>query len=212
LANDTDAEGDDLELVTLVPATEPQYGTLTLNADGSFTYVPNPGFLGDDMFMYTVQANGLDSAPALVTIDVVSASTPPADLDGDGRVTVADVAIFIRDFGTQDASGLRADFNGDGRVGMRDLLFLRNFLETETPAAPAVARSSMAPEGSERTQSTFGRLRSTVRRLPSAARMQAFAELAAESGAGVGRIVRASRYFTSSSLSVEASTNASNGF
>jgi hypothetical protein len=179
LANDTDAEGDDLELVTLVPGTEPQYGTLNLSGDGSFTYMPNAGFIGQDTFMYTVQANGLESATALVTIDVVSGSTPETDLDGDGRVTLADVAIFIGNFGAADVTDEPADFDGDGRVGLRDLIFLRDSLEMEDPAAPAVARSRIAPDGIDTAPLANNRLRTTVRSRSAriTARMQAFADL-----------------------------------
>ena len=88
--------------------------------------------------MYTVQANGLESAPALVTIDVVGASTPSTDLDGDGRVTLSDVAMFIHDFGSAETIAAPADFDGDRRVGIRDLILLRNTLELENPAVPAV--------------------------------------------------------------------------
>src|SRR5262249_45630117 len=34
--------------------TDPAHGTVTMNADGSFTYTPNAGFLGQDSFNYNV--------------------------------------------------------------------------------------------------------------------------------------------------------------
>ena len=46
LANDTDADGDPLTAVARVAS--PLDGTLTLNADGSFTYTPTAGFYGTD--------------------------------------------------------------------------------------------------------------------------------------------------------------------
>ncbi|KKK78234.1 hypothetical protein LCGC14_2845610, partial [marine sediment metagenome] len=49
LANDTDADGDALSAVLV---DGPNYGVLTLNGDGTFTYVPNPGFVGVDGFTY----------------------------------------------------------------------------------------------------------------------------------------------------------------
>lgn len=51
LANDTDADGDMLEMALANP---PVNGTLVLEADGSFTYTPNPGFAGTDTFSYTL--------------------------------------------------------------------------------------------------------------------------------------------------------------
>lgn len=53
LANDTDAEGNSL---TAVAGTYPTTGggTVTLNADGGFSYLSAPGFTGEDTFQYTV--------------------------------------------------------------------------------------------------------------------------------------------------------------
>ncbi len=45
-------------------------GVVTVNADGSFTYDPLPGFKGVDTFIYTVRTDE-GSATALVTINVV---------------------------------------------------------------------------------------------------------------------------------------------
>lgn len=48
-----------------------RYGKLTLNGDGSFTYTPNPGFVGTDTFVYYFtngeQANGPFTATIKVT-------------------------------------------------------------------------------------------------------------------------------------------------
>src|SRR5262249_34961313 len=50
--------------------TGPTSGTLTLNIDGSFSYVPNPGFAGIDSFTYKANDGTVDSAAATVTITV----------------------------------------------------------------------------------------------------------------------------------------------
>jgi hypothetical protein len=66
LANDTDGEGNTL---SAVPGTFPtaQGGTVTINADGSFSYLSAAGFTGQDSFEYTV-TDGIDSATATVTV------------------------------------------------------------------------------------------------------------------------------------------------
>ena len=49
LGNDTDPNGDPL---TAILVTGVSHGTLTLNANGSFTYTPNAGYSGPDTFTY----------------------------------------------------------------------------------------------------------------------------------------------------------------
>ncbi|MEX2121353.1 MAG: DUF4214 domain-containing protein [Pirellulales bacterium] len=49
LSNDSDADGDAL---AAQEATQTQFGTLSLLADGSFTYAPGTGFWGFDSFSY----------------------------------------------------------------------------------------------------------------------------------------------------------------
>lgn len=48
----------------------PANGTVTLNADGSFTYTPALNFAGPDTFTYTASNGPTTSAPATVTITV----------------------------------------------------------------------------------------------------------------------------------------------
>jgi hypothetical protein len=81
LANDVDPEGD--AIVKAVLATGPANGTVTMNDDGSFTYVSNAGFTGVDTFTYiafdalgaqdtaTVSINVVDAAPE-ATRDIFS--------------------------------------------------------------------------------------------------------------------------------------------
>ncbi len=66
-ANDTDADGDTLTAVLVVG---PSSGALTLNADGSFSYVPNANFNGTDSFTYKASDGFADSNTATVNITV----------------------------------------------------------------------------------------------------------------------------------------------
>jgi VCBS repeat-containing protein len=67
---------DPNETVSLQVLTQPAGGTLTLNTDGSFTYVPNAGFFGVDTFEYQLNSTqvvqGEFSDIALVTITVTA--------------------------------------------------------------------------------------------------------------------------------------------
>ena len=59
----------------------PTNGTLVLNADGSFTYTPNPDFNGSDTFTYVANDGTHDSAPATVTITVNPVNDAPVAAD-----------------------------------------------------------------------------------------------------------------------------------
>lgn len=73
LGNDTDANGDSLT-ATLV--SDVSNGTLILNADGSFTCEPDPGFVGDDSFTYYASDATDDSNTVTVTIHVADTQGP----------------------------------------------------------------------------------------------------------------------------------------
>ena len=57
LFNDSDPDGDTLT-VTSVPCP-PANGTFTVNADGTITYTPNPGYSGPDSLCYVICDNGV---------------------------------------------------------------------------------------------------------------------------------------------------------
>ncbi len=74
LVNDSDPNGDPISALWY---GGPAYGTLDyLNLDGSFMYVPNPGYEGDDSFSYTAVDGALESNIATVTVTVGGASDP----------------------------------------------------------------------------------------------------------------------------------------
>lgn len=58
LSNDTDANGNGTMSVQTAPVTNPTNGSVTLNADGSFSYTPNNDFIGVDTFTYRVCDDG----------------------------------------------------------------------------------------------------------------------------------------------------------
>jgi hypothetical protein len=83
LANDADADKD---VLTAAVVTQPANGTLVLKPNGSFTYVPNPGFTGTDAFTYRANDKALNSAPAAVTITVPTPPQVTSVLVNDGSV------------------------------------------------------------------------------------------------------------------------------
>ncbi|MBM4035010.1 MAG: tandem-95 repeat protein, partial [Planctomycetes bacterium] len=74
LANDTDADGDTL---TAILDAVPAHGSVTLNANGSFTYTPTTGYSGTDSFTYEAYDGTTLSNETTVTI-TVSAPAPTA--------------------------------------------------------------------------------------------------------------------------------------
>ncbi|WP_198361458.1 VCBS domain-containing protein [Halomonas sp. N3-2A] len=64
---------------------EGEYGTLTLNADGSYTYVADPNSTNadvQDVFTYTVRDGDGDESTATLTIDVTDVTGTPTDTTG----------------------------------------------------------------------------------------------------------------------------------
>ena len=78
LANDTDWDGPQWKTAWLY--APPSHGSLTLNSNGSFTYVPDEEYVGSDSFQYRAYDGLAYSNVATVTINVTNA-TPTANND-----------------------------------------------------------------------------------------------------------------------------------
>ncbi len=92
LANDTDINAANTLTAKLV--TGPVNGTLTLNADGSFTYTPNLNYNGPDSFTYLANDGSADSpTAATVTITVNPVNDPPVAVN-DSVTTAEDTPVL----------------------------------------------------------------------------------------------------------------------
>ena len=81
LANDTDADGDSL---TARLIGGPSHGRLTLDSNGSFSYLPDADFFGNDSFTYAAD-DGLGRSQATeVRITVADVSDVPLPVPGAG--------------------------------------------------------------------------------------------------------------------------------
>ena len=105
LANDTDIDGDTL---TVSAFTNPANGSLTLNADGSFTYIPNANYEGTDNFTYTVSDGngGTDTATVNLAVgninDVPTANDDALSTDEDSALNFSAASLIAND---TDADG-----------------------------------------------------------------------------------------------------------
>jgi hypothetical protein len=72
LANDVDDDGDALTAQVRVGVS---HGTLTLAADGAFTYVPTAGYAGPDAFTYVAHDGTAESNVATVALTVTAPAT-----------------------------------------------------------------------------------------------------------------------------------------
>jgi hypothetical protein len=74
LVNDSDPDGDTL---TVSSVTQPGHGAVT-NGTTHVTYTPNPNFLGDDAFTYTVSDGHGSTDTATVSVTVVAPGPAPS--------------------------------------------------------------------------------------------------------------------------------------
>ena len=121
LTNDFDVDGDTLAVDSV---TQPANGTVTVNLDGTVTYVPTLGYTGSDSFTYTIRDGNGGTATATVNINV-----GPGDSDGDGLTDTEETTRGTNpldndsdDDGVPDGSepSWSDDSDGDGMVNALD--------------------------------------------------------------------------------------------
>lgn len=91
LGNDIDPNNDVLSALLTKGTT---HGSLSLKEDGSFTYTPDPGFVGTDIFRYRAFDGQLKSKPSKVTITIYPPNSPPIPND-DSFVLKEDTELSI---------------------------------------------------------------------------------------------------------------------
>ena len=71
LANDVDLQGDNQAVTPASPLSGPTNGTVTINADGTFTYTPNAGYFGPDEFVYEIVDDNANPATDVATVRIL---------------------------------------------------------------------------------------------------------------------------------------------
>src|SRR2546428_1173571 len=78
LGNDTDLDGDALTAVLVNTAA---HGSLSLNANGGFTYTPISNYFGADSFTYRANDGLTNSGIATVTLTITNVNRAPVAAD-----------------------------------------------------------------------------------------------------------------------------------
>ncbi|PIF74011.1 VCBS repeat-containing protein [Variovorax sp. 54] len=88
----TDVDGDTL---TYVKGSDPAHGTVTVNPDGTYTYVPGANFNGTDSFTVTVSDGHGGTTTSTVNVTINPVNDAPVFVDGGGTpVNTADGYVF----------------------------------------------------------------------------------------------------------------------
>ncbi|MEP4197846.1 MAG: tandem-95 repeat protein, partial [Aliishimia sp.] len=94
LDNDSDVENDTLTVNT-TPVSGPSHGVLTLNSDGSFTYVNSGDGATSDQFTYAVSDGNGGVSEATVVITISPAPISPPDAIDDMVTTDEETSVNI---------------------------------------------------------------------------------------------------------------------
>ena len=101
--NDSDLNGFD---IAVVAHTQPAHGTLVLNADGSYTYTPEPDYYGSDSFTYTITNFNGRADTATVYLTVLPVNDAPGFTGGaDQNLTVGAGAQTVPAWATNISKG-----------------------------------------------------------------------------------------------------------
>ena len=149
LANDTDADGDSL---TIISVQDAQHGSVVLDSDGNILFTPDAGYSGSAGFSYTVSdgQGGTSSATATVEVGAVAdAPTLTVTLGNPSAVSGQDCS----------ANGSYANWQASG-VGMHAFTAGTGFVDAEGKLNLAAANGTVGDEPG-RTAEGIGVVNST---------------------------------------------------
>ena len=114
LSNGNGADQDpDNDILSVTPATftTAQGGSISIQANGNFTYTPALSFSGTDSFDYTVADGTGRSDTATVTLSIIDQNTPPIAIDD--RFSGAENAQITGNVIADNGAGADRDLNSD---------------------------------------------------------------------------------------------------
>ncbi|VEE14849.1 retention module-containing protein [Ectopseudomonas mendocina] len=89
--NAIDVDGDALTY-SIANGNGPQHGTVTLNADGTFNYVPNKDYNGQDRFTVTISDGKGGTTTSVISLDITPVNDLPVTAD-QTKVTDEDQSV-----------------------------------------------------------------------------------------------------------------------
>lgn len=128
LANDTDANGDPL---TAVKLSDPAHGSLTLNSNGSFTYIHDGSDTTSDSFTYQADDGTATSATTTVSLTINPVNDAPSFTKGANQTVMANT-------GAQTVTGW-ATAIGSGEAGQMVNFIVSNNNTSLFSSQPAIS-------------------------------------------------------------------------
>ena len=138
-AGDFDIDGTTL-LANINPVSGPSNGTIVINPDGTYTYIPNNNFVGTDVVVVAICDQGLP-LPAIcvndtltITVNACTANDPIQDCDNDGLTNAEELALGTDPF--------NPDSDGDGVLDGTEVADGTN---PSNPCSLVLASQTVAP-------------------------------------------------------------------
>ncbi|MFM6946911.1 MAG: tandem-95 repeat protein [Flavobacteriales bacterium] len=110
-AGDFDIDGTSLQANTN-PVSGPSHGTIVINPDGTYTYIPDNNYVGTDVVVVSICDQGLPlpgiciNDTLVITVNPCTANDPIQDCDNDGLTNAQELALGTDPF--------NPDSDGDG--------------------------------------------------------------------------------------------------
>ena len=146
LANDNDAEGATQTVTAVLVSGPSNASAFALNANGSFSYTPNPGFTGSDSFTYKPFDGVLNGNTVTVSLTVLATGASPV-AEADAYHTAKDTPLAVAAVDgvlNNDHSALPHHGRAGGRSGTRERLRAQRRRLVQLHAEHRLRRASTA--------------------------------------------------------------------
>ncbi|MDT8896990.1 Ig-like domain-containing protein [Thermanaerothrix sp. 4228-RoL] len=134
LINDQDADGDVLSALLV---SNVDHGTLTLNTNGGFIYIPSKDYNGSDSFTYFANDGQANSNPATVTLIVNPINDAPVVVDDTYRANILGILVsnpnVLGNDSDVDQDNLSVDLRSTPIHGVLNINNNGNFTYVPTP-------------------------------------------------------------------------------